>query len=650
MAGAGHALGGADRRGDNRQRLLHADRGHSNLGSGEPRGRSRRLVSGHTAAGLTIVLRPLPLVAGERQAAAIGDREETMTEAVGLARGLTNYGDPDFALYLRRSFARSMGYSTDLLERPVIGIADTSSGFNNCHRHFPEMIAAVKRGVLATGGLPLTFPTISLGEVFLPPTSLMFRNLMAMDTEEMIRAQPMDAVVLVGGCDKTVPAQLMGAISANRPAIQLVAGPMLTARWHGERLGACTDCRRFWAKYRAGEIETDEIHEIEGNLATTAGTCAVMGTASTMASIAEALGMILPGSAAIPAVHADRLRAAEATGRAAMKLAAHKLTPDRIVTPQSVENALRVLMAIGGSTNAVLHLTAIAGRAGVDLDLDRLNEISETTPVLVDLKPTGPHYMEDFFAAGGIGAVLRELEPLLHLDCMTVAGETLAERLATSEGPVDRSVDREVIRPLAEPLQPVGGLVALFGSLAPKGAIFKRSAADPKLFEKEGRAVVFTSLEDLSARIDDPDLDVTPDDFLVLQNAGPLSPSGMPEAGYLPIPQNLARAGVKDMVRISDARMSGTAYGSIVLHVTPDAASGGPLAKVRNGDRIRLSVEQRRIDLLVSDEELARRKTAPAAIPERGYAALYRREILQADRGCDFDFLRKHPLGDGRAS
>ena len=567
-----------------------------------------------------------------------------MTEPVGLARGLTNYGDPDFALYLRRSFARSMGYSADLLARPVIGIADTFSGFNNCHRHFPEVIEAVKRGVLATGGLPLTFPTISLGEIFLSPTSLMFRNLMAMDTEEMIRAQPMDAVVLVGGCDKTVPAQLMGAISAGRPAIGLVAGPMLTARWHGERLGACTDCRRFWARYRAGEIGSAEIEEIEGNLATTAGTCAVMGTASTMASIAEALGMILPGSAAIPAVHADRLRAAEATGRAAMHLAFDKLTPDRIVTPQSVENALRVLMAIGGSTNAVLHLTAIAGRAGIDIALEELNRISDSTPVIVDLKPTGPYYMEDLFAAGGIGAVLRELRPLLHLDCTTVAGETLADRLAASEGPVDRSV----IKPLGDPLQPKGGLVALFGSLAPKGAIFKRSAADPRLFEKEARAVVFSSLEDLSARIDDSGLDVTPDDFLVLQNAGPLGPSGMPEAGYLPIPAKLARAGIKDMVRISDARMSGTAYGSIILHVTPDAASGGPLAKVRNGDRIRLSVEERRLDLLVEPEELARRSVTRPPVPKRGYAALYRREILQADRGCDFNFLRKFPLDVAR--
>ena len=566
--------------------------------------------------------------------------EQAGPQPTGLARGLTNYGDPDFALYLRRSFARSMGYSTELLARPVIGIADTYSGFNNCHRHFPELVAAVKRGVLAEGGLPVSFPTISLGEVFLSPTSLMFRNLMAIDTEEMIRAQPMDAVVLVGGCDKTVPAQLMGAISANRPAIGLVAGPMMTARWHGERLGACTDCRRFWARYRAGEIDDAEIAEIEGNLATTAGTCAVMGTASTMAAIAETLGMILPGTAAIPAVHADRLRAAEATGRAAMRLARSGPTPDRIVTADAVENALRVLMAIGGSTNAVLHLTAIAGRAGIDIDLRRLNKISDETPVLVDLKPTGPHYMEDLFAAGGIGAVLRELRPLLNLDCLTVTGATLGERLDGPAGPVDRNV----IKPLAEPLQPVGGLVALFGSLAPGGAIFKRSAADPKLFEKEGRAVVFTSLEDLSARIDDPALDVTPDDFLVLQNAGPLSPSGMPEAGYLPIPAKLARAGVKDMIRISDARMSGTAYGSIVLHVTPDAASGGPLAKVRDGDRIRLSVRDRRLDLLVPPEELARRPAPSPPVPARGYARLYRHEILQADRGCDFNFLRKYPL------
>src|SRR5260370_7130341 len=358
-----------------------------------------------------------------------------MSDPVGIARGLTNYGDRDFALYLRRSFAKSMGYSSAMLARPVVGIANTYSGFNNCHRHLPELVAAVKRGVIAAGGLPLEFPTISLGEVFLNPTSLMFRNLMAIDTEEMIRAQPMDAVVLVGGCDKTVPAQLMGAVSANIPAIQLVAGPMMTGPWRGERLGACTDCRGYWARFGAGDVSDADIEEIEGRLATTAGCCAAMATASTMASLAEALGMILPGTAAIPAVHADRLRAAEASGAAAMELVRMKLTPDRIVTPKSVENALRVLLAIGGSTNAIIHLTAIAGRAGIDIDLNRLNTLSDTTPVIVDLKPTGQFYMEDLFAAGGIGAVLRELKPLLHLDCLTVTRETLRQRLPAHQNP-----------------------------------------------------------------------------------------------------------------------------------------------------------------------------------------------------------------------
>ena len=562
------------------------------------------------------------------------------TKGKGLGKGLTNYGDPAFSLYLRRSFAKSMGYSSEMLGRPVVGIADSKSGFNNCHRHFPELIEAVKRGVLGAGGLPIEFPTVSLGEVFLSPTSMMFRNLMSMDVEEMIRAQPMDSVVLIGGCDKTVPAQLMGAASADLPAVQLLAGPMMPTSFHGERLGACTDCRRFWAMHRAGKVDEKGIEEVEGNLATTAGTCAVMGTASTMASIAEALGMALPGTAAIPAVHADRLRAAEASGARAVELAKNPLRPSQIITPKSVENAIRVLLAIGGSTNAIIHLTAIAGRAGVKVDLNKLNEWSDSTPVLVDLKPTGQYYMSDLYAAGGVGAVLRELKPLLHLDCMTVAGITLGERLAQEPAWVDRAV----VLPLAQPLSDQGGLVALFGSLAPNGAILKRSAADPKLFEKEGRAIVFNNLDDLSARIDDPNLDVTADDFLVLQNAGPKSGYAMPEAGYLPIPAKLARAGVKDMVRMSDARMSGTAYGTIVLHISPESAAGGPLALVKNGDRIRISVKKRSIDLLVPPEEMQKRKAAwkpPVEMPKRGYAQLYMQHVLQAEDGCDFDFLRK---------
>ncbi len=559
---------------------------------------------------------------------------------VGLARGLTNYGDADFSLYLRRTFAKAAGYSNEMASRPVVGIAQSASGFNPCHRNFPELVDAIKRGVLAAGGLPLDFPTISLGETFLNPTSMKFRNLMSMDIEEMIRAQPMDSVVLLGGCDKSVPAQLMGAASADIPAIQLVCGPMLPMPYQGERLGACTDCRRFWGKFRAGEISNEAINEVEGKLAATAGTCGVMGTASTMASIAEAIGMSLPGTAAIPAVHSDRLRAAEASGRRAVELALNPILPSQIITEKSVENALRILLAIGGSTNALIHLTAIAGRLGIKVSLKRLNELSDTTPVLVDLKPTGQHYMSDLHAAGGLGAVLRELAPLLHLDCITVSGETLGERL-TGEA---TWVDRAVVRSFDDPINAQGGLASLFGSLAPNGAIIKRSAADPKLFERTGRAVVFSSLADLAERIDSPDLDVTADDFMVLQNAGPRSASGMPEAGYLPIPLKLAKAGVKDMVRISDARMSGTAYGTIVLHVSPEAAIGGPLSLVRNGDMIRISVSERRLDLLVDESDLAQRRlvTPPSAVvPKRGYGRLYAQSTLQAEDGCDFDFLRE---------
>lgn len=558
----------------------------------------------------------------------------------GIAGGLTHYGDPEFAAYLRRSFARSMGFSDEMLDRPIVGINYTPSGFNNCHRHFPEMLEAVKRGVLVAGGLPLEFPTISLGEVYLAPTSMKFRNLMSMDVEEMLRAQPIDAAVLMGGCDKTVPAQLMGAAAADVPAVQLVAGPMSTGRFHGERLGACTDCRRYWAKYRAGEITAEQIGEVEGNLATTAGTCAVMGTASTMACIAEALGMALPDSAAIPAVHADRLRCAEASGRVAVSLVENGIRPSRIITEQSVENALRVLLAVSGSTNALIHLTAVAGRLGIDVPLQWLNKLSAETPVLVNLKPVGEHYMEDLHAAGGLSAVLRELKPLLNLDCLTVTGETLRQHLEKADGGYR---DSGVIRDAGSPVDREGGLIALFGSLAPTGAILKRAAADAKLFEHEGKAVVFTSLEDLARRVDDPTLDVKPEDVLVLQHAGPGSAACMPEAGYLPIPRKLAQRGVRDMIRISDARMSGTAFGTVVLHVTPEAAVGGPLALVRDGDRIRLSVSRRRIDLLVDESTLERRRSGIRSLPpvaRRGYDHLYHRHVLQATEGCDFDFMR----------
>src|SRR4051794_13169746 len=457
------------------------------------------------------------------------------TAPQGLAGGLTNYGDPAFAAYLRRSFARSMGYSRELLAKPVVGITWTASGFNNCHRGVPELIEAVKRGVLAAGALPLEFPVISLGEVFLAPTSMMYRNLMAMSVEEMIRAQPMDAVVLVGGCDKTLPALVMGAASAAKPAIVLATGPMMTSRYRGERLGACTDCRRFWAKYRAGGVDSDEIETIEGRLATTEGTCAVMGTASTMAILIEVLGLMLPGTAAIPAVPADRLRAAEASGRAAVELIGSGRTIDKIVTEASVDNAVRALLAVSGSTNAVVHLAAMAGRLGLRLDLDRLNRLSDETPVLVDLKPTGDGYMEDFFAAGGVGGLLERLGPLMDLTAPTVIGEPLSAYITP-----DAFIDKAFIRPLDNPVRQDGGLVALYGSLAPKGAILKRAAADERLFEMTARAVVFEDLDDLSRHIDDPDLDVTPDDALVLKHAGPKA-CGMPEAGYLPIPKKLAK-------------------------------------------------------------------------------------------------------------
>jgi dihydroxy-acid dehydratase len=568
----------------------------------------------------------------------------------GVRRGLTNYGDPEFSLFVRGAFARGMGLTGEDLSRPVIGLAQTWSEFNPCHRHLREVAESVKRGVWQAGGLPLEFPTISLGEIFLSPTSMLFRNLMAMDTEEMILGQPMDGVVLLGGCDKTLPAQLMGAASADRPAIVVTAGPMLTGRYEGMRLGACTDCRRLWTEHRAGEIDALRMEAIQGELFPSTGTCMVMGTASTMAAMTEALGMTLPGMAAIPAPLSRRLRLAEAAGRRIVEMAREDLRPSRILTRAAFENAVRVLMAVGGSTNAVVHLPAIAGRAGVPLALDDFDQFARTTPMVASLRPSGTYHMEDLAEAGGIPAVMKALAPLLHLDAPSVTGRTLGALLTDVAAPGDW---QDVITTLDRPFKAQGGLAILRGSLAPDGAVLKVSAATPALLRHHGRACVFRSLADLAARVDDPALPVTPDSMLVLQNAGPVGGPGMPEAGSLPIPKKLLAAGVRDMVRISDARMSGTAGGTVVLHVAPEAAVGGPLAHVRDGDEILLDTEARRLDLLVSDAELARRRAAwraPASLPDRGYRRLFGERVLQAPEGCDFDFLVTRAAGARRSS
>ncbi len=559
----------------------------------------------------------------------------------GMRKGLTAYGDEGFSLFLRKAFVKAMGYTDEALDRPIVGITNTFSGFNACHRNVPELIEAVKRGVMLAGGLPVEFPVITLHESFAYPTSMYLRNLMSVDTEEMMLGQPVDSVVLIGGCDKTVPALLMGAASANVPSIMLVTGPMITGDHKGERLGACTDCRRFWGKYRANEISEQEIGEINNKLAPSAGTCMVMGTASTMALCTEAMGMMLPGGSCVPAVMADRLRQAEASGTRAVAMAKEKLTPDKIMTVEAFENALRVLFAIGGSTNAIVHLAAMAGRLGIRLDLDAFDKMGRETPVLVDLKPTGQGYMEDLYKAGGLAVILRELKHQLNLKALTVTGKTLGEDLAAAPP----AWDQKVVRRFKDPVFAGGSIAVLRGNLAPGGAIIKQAAMDPRLTKHEGRAVVFESLSDMAERVDDPKLDVKADDILVLKNAGPIGAPGMPEAGYLPIPKKLAAKGVKDMVRISDARMSGTAFGAIVLHVTPESAIGGTLALVQNGDRILLDVPARKLELLVSDAELAeRRKKWKAPKPRkgdsRGYRKLFLEQITQADEGCDFAFLK----------
>ncbi|TFD07427.1 dihydroxy-acid dehydratase [Cryobacterium sp. TMT1-66-1] len=562
----------------------------------------------------------------------------TNDRAVGVDRKLTNYADRDFSKFIRRAFLASAGLDPEDLDRPVVGIVNTSSDFTTCHRDMPQLIESVKRGVLEAGGLPFVFPVMSIGEILTTPTSMLFRNLMAMELEEQLGSQPMDSVVLLGGCDKTVPAELMAAASADIPAISLVVGPMSVGSYKGERLGACTDCRRLWSEFRAGTIDETTIGEINQELAPTAGTCMVMGTASTMACVVEAMGMSLPFAGTAPAVSAHRLRLGVQTGRRAVEIAAADRRPSQIMTAGAFRNAVTVLAAISGSTNAIIHLTAIARRLGIELDLDDFHEIAARTPLLVDCKPAGQNYLPDMHRDGGVPALLKTLSPLLDLDVLTITGQTLGEAL---DGAVAPQAWQSTVHALDDPLGPTGALVALTGSLAPDGAVIKVAAASAHLLVHEGIAAVFDSLDDVEARLNDESLALTPDHVLVMRNIGPVG-AGMPEAGSIPIPRYLARQGVRDMVRISDGRMSGTAYGTIVLHCAPEAAIGGPLALVRDGDRIRLDVPGRTVDLLVDDEELARRRAdlQLPALPARGWSRLHASTVLQAPEGADLAFLQ----------
>lgn len=562
------------------------------------------------------------------------------------------FHDPEMYGFVRRAFTKSMGYDDQDMARPIIGIAQTWSELNNCNNNLRKLAEFVKRGVWQAGGTPVEFPTISLGELFVKPTTMLYRNLLAIDTEEMIRAHPLDGVVLLANCDKTTPAQLMGAASANVPAILLTGGPTLSGRFRGESLGACTDCRRFWAEYRAGTVDDDAMRELEDGICRSDGHCTVMGTASTMAATAEALGIALPGSAAIPAPDSRRLRMAEAVGRQIVQTAEQGIRPSDVLTARAFENAIRLMMAVGGSTNAVIHLTAMAGRRGIRLPLDLFDRIARETPFIANLRPSGAFHMEQLFEAGGVPAVMKILAGagLLHLDEPTVTGRTISQQLDRVP-PLGRDAtagsgwygSQQILFPVEAPLAPQGGIAILRGNLAPDGAVIKQTAVSPHLLKHRGRAVVFSSLADVGRRIDDPTLPVTPDSVLVLQNAGPRGAPGMPEAGGLPIPKKLLAAGVRDMVRISDARMSGTAYGAVVLHVAPEAAVGGPLGLVQDGDWIELDVAGRVLRLEVPDEELRRRRAAwqpPVSLRQRrGYARMYVEHVLQADRGVDFDFL-----------
>ncbi|KFY79101.1 hypothetical protein V499_01857 [Pseudogymnoascus sp. VKM F-103] len=589
------------------------------------------------------------------------DLLKPITSTSGLRQGLTSYGDAHFSLFLRKVFIKALGYSEDALSRPIIGIINTYSALNPCHSNIPQLIEAVKRGVHLNGGLAVEFPTISIAESFSSPTSMFLRNLMSMDTEEMIKAQPLDACIMIGGCDKTVPAQLMGGISANKPVLPLVTGPMMPGSYRGKRLGACTDCRSNWAEFRAGTRDIEDISMLNEELAPTGGTCGVMGTASTMACVTAALGFMPLRGASAPAVSSARLRIAEETGANAVSVAAAKRTPQEMLSKESFFNAITVLQAIGGSTNAVVHLMAIVNRHPElqgEITLETFDEIGRKVPLLIDLKPSGDNYMTDFHNAGGMLALLYMLRPVLHLQAMTITGQTLGEVLDTSPF---RSFpfSSEIIRPFSNPLYPSSSLVVLRGNLAPKGAVMKASASkDRRLLQHSGPAVVFKNSIDLAQRIDDPDLVVTKDSVLVLQGIGPIGNPGMPEAGLIPIPRKLAMAGVTDMLRLSDGRMSGTAGGTIVLHISPESAiPTSVLGVVRNGDIIVCDVERRYIGLEVDPNEIqqriaerqilvsAERDTSAGEVAKkrdpakRGYRALYERHVNQAEDGADFDFL-----------
>lgn len=553
------------------------------------------------------------------------------------------FDTPELYGWLRRAAFKAEGFGEPAYEgRPIIGICNSWSELTHCNAHLRQVAEAVKRGVWQAGGFPMEFPVMSLGEYNMRPTTMLYRNLMSMDVEESISANPLDGVVLLGGCDKTTPALLMGAASADLPSILLTGGPQLKGHWRGEELGSCTDCRRYQQELRAERITEEDWAELQNCIVRSPGHCMVMGTASTMASMGEALGIALPHNAAIPAVDSRRMQLAEASGRQIVQLVARGIRPSAIMTPEAFDNAIRTLHAIGGSTNAIIHLIAIAGRVGIDLSLSRFDELSRSTPFLLDLKPSGRFLMEDFYYAGGLPALLKELRPLLYQDALTVTGQSLGAHLTDVV-----SHNHELIRPLDAPLHAEGGLAVLYGSLAPGGALIKPTAASPELLTHRGRAVVFANHDEMEHRIDDPDLDVHPDDVLVMRDAGPIGAPGMPEWGFLPLPKKLLQQGVRDMVRISDARMSGTAFGTVVVHATPESAAGGPLAAVRTGDIIELDVPNRRLDLLVEPQEVAQRlaSTAPPAPHyRRGYGWLFAQHILQADKGCDFDFLRSERL------